>query len=169
MYVTMGKVGSPHGLDGDLLLHYFTNTIEALLDYQQWSIKFEKDTTWKPLVGEEVYQFGNKVLIKFPGVESRNAAIPYVNAQIGVLREDFPGLTDNNEYYWIDLIGLKVYNHSGKYLGTVTSLLETGANDVIVIQENSQKDEILIPFVSEYLLDVNVKDGFINVYWEDDF
>jgi len=164
----MAKIGAVHGLDGDMHLHYFTNSIEDLLQYKKWWIKYPNSSRWISLSSnEEVYRLGIKILIRLSGVTSREKAKAFVNSEIGVLRSDLPSLSD--EYYWIDLIGMSVTNHLDKPLGLVVDMIETGANDVLVIKNTTEDKEILIPFVSEYVLEVDKDSGGVKVYWEDDF
>ena len=90
----------------------------------------------------------NKGLIaQLAGCEDRDAAASLVGNRIAVLRSQLPELHED-EYYWSDLIGLKVYNLNGQYLGIVDHLLETGANDVLVIK--AEKGAILVPYVQDY-------------------
>ncbi|MDC0534719.1 ribosome maturation factor RimM [Francisellaceae bacterium] len=160
----MAKIGSPHALGGDMVLHYYTDSMESLLKYSIWFIKLKNCTNWSPLSSEEVYRVGSKIIIKLPDANTREQAIKYVDAEIGVLRSEFPDLKD--EYYWLDLIGCDVIDQESQYLGKVDSLIETGANDVLVIKGDH---EILIPFVSNYVLDVDINKKCIKVYWEEDF
>lgn len=167
MYITMGKIGSPYGITGELVLHHYANSIQQLLKYERWWIKKTNQDHWNLLKDEQVFRVGqDKIVIKIPQVDTREVAQSYVNAQIGVLREDFPKLED--EYYWIDLIGLVVVNHQGQRLGEVDHLFDTPANDVMVVK-SSDDQQILIPFVDVYIKNVDFDNKMIQVYWCDDY
>jgi len=86
--------------------------------------------------------------------------------EIAIKRDQLPA-TEDNEFYWIDLEGLKVVNQEGIDLGVVESLMETGANDVLVVRGDKER---LIPFVmDEYVLDVDLDKGTITVDWDPEF
>ena len=75
-----------------------------------------------------------------------------------------------DEYYWTDLIGLSVTNTEGVEFGTVKELLETGANDVLVVQGNREdQKQRLIPFIRQVILDVDLKGRAIKVEWGADY
>jgi 16S rRNA processing protein RimM len=80
-----------------------------------------------------------------------------------VHREDLPEAGDG-QYYWSDLIGLKVVHRDGTELGIVDEMLETGANDVMVVKGEKER---LIPFVrDEIVINVDLSDGRVDVDWE---
>jgi 16S rRNA processing protein RimM len=97
----------------------------------------------------------------------------YKGLQIAVPRESLPKLPDNGEegYYWSDLIGSEVVNLNNETLGTVIGLLETGTNDVLRVQDSSnKKKELLIPFIEQkFIIEVALKYGRIVVDWEKDY
>ena len=80
-------------------------------------------------------------------------------------REALPEAAEN-EYYWSDLIGLEVVNVQGEVLGKVTDLLETGANDVLVVEGERER---LLPFTAQVILKVDLAAGRINVDWGADY
>jgi 16S rRNA processing protein RimM len=81
------------------------------------------------------------------------------------LRDDLPP-PEENEFYWSDLIGLKVVNTAGVELGKVASLLQTGANDVLVVTGERER---LIPFVKQVVVDVDKAAAVIQVDWGADY
>ena len=82
---------------------------------------------------------------------------------------DTSALPKNNEdeYYWYQLIGLVVVNQDGDTLGTVSHLIDTGANDVVVVKNGDE--EILIPFINQFILEVSLADKILRVYWQRSF
>ena len=83
-------------------------------------------------------------------------------ADVAVHRRQLPA-AEAGRYYWVDLIGLSVVNREGIALGTVIALMETGANDVLVVQGERER---LIPFVlGRVVLDVDLEAGVIEVDW----
>ena len=164
--IPVARVGSPFGIDGDLVLHCYSEAIEDILKYENWWFQYPGGTRWEPLHNEAVYELGNKYLIRFDGYHTRDQARALVNAEIGVARADFPELSE--DYYWVDLIGLTVVNHRGVILGHVTTLFETGANDVLVLEDAAAR-EILVPFAEPYIIRVDTEAGYLEVEWEADY
>jgi 16S rRNA processing protein RimM len=87
--------------------------------------------------------------------------------EIAVPRSEFPE-PDEDEFYWTDLIGLQVFNKDEVLLGKVDSLLETGANDVLVVKDEHGKKR-MIPFVGAIVLEVDIKAGRIVADWGLDY
>jgi 16S rRNA processing protein RimM len=101
-----------------------------------------------------------------PGFEDREQAATLVGVQIFVRRDQLP-TTEKDEYYWSDLEGLEVKTTKGELLGRVEKLMETGANDVLVIRGNR---EHLVPFIQgQYVTRVDLEDGMIEVDWDPEF
>lgn len=100
---------------------------------------------------------------KLENISDRDQALAIKGVTVGVPRDKFPQLAQD-EYYWTDLIGKKVYNLDKQLLGNVTSLMDTGANSVLVIKHEDQQQR-LIPFVGKYVIDVDVKNEQIIVDW----
>ncbi len=165
--VVIAKLGATYGLQGDIKLYVLSESIESPFSYSQWWIKTSSAKNWSELKNEEVYRLGTKILIKLSGVDSPEMASTYVNAKIGVPRKNLP-TPDEDEYYWTDLEGMSVKNKSGVCFGMVSHVMETGANDVLVIQ-NEAKEETLIPFIEHYILDVDNDQNKILVDWETDY
>ncbi len=160
--VILGRVSGLFGVKGWVKVHSYTDPREAILNYPDWLI--ELGGRWQPLKLEEGKQQGKTVIARFEGVQDRDAAVEYMNARIGVQRDNLPQ-TGDGEYYWSDLEGLSVVRIDGNVLGKVAYLLETGANDVLVVQEGDR--EVLIPFVTgDVVKEVDLAKGEISVDWE---
>ncbi len=136
--------------------------MEAILDYQPWLLG-EQEKSVKILDGRKQ---GKGLVACLPGIKDREQAITLVGQQIFVRRDQMPS-TAENEYYWSDLEGLEVRTTKGELLGTVERLMETGANDVLVIRGQRQH---LVPFVQgQYVIRVDLDGGTIEVDWDPDF
>jgi 16S rRNA processing protein RimM len=159
--VVMGKVVGAQGIQGWVKVQTFTEYLDSLLDYETWYVGNEQE--WRPLEVLEANVHGGKVLIaKLQGIANRTAAEKYKGLLIAVPREQVEG-----EYYWSDLVGLSVENLAGEKFGIVDSLLETGANDVLVVKGES--GEKLIPFIDSVIKQVSLKDKLIRVDWQADY
>ena len=136
--------------------------MEALLGYRPWLLG-EDQSPVKIVDGRKQ---GKGLVALLPCVEDRQQAIPLVGQQIFVRRDQLPP-TAADEYYWSDLEGLVVHTTKGVLLGRVEKLMETGANDVLVIHGERQH---LVPFVQgQYVTRVDLEDGMIEVDWDPEF
>ncbi len=159
----MGRINAPFGIKGWVKIQPFTETLDALLDYPAWQIG--KGSQWRDVDVEEASVHGDFIVAKLIGCNDRDAALALRGQEIAVNREELPD-TEEGEYYWEDLVGLAVVNREGQELGKVSKLLETGANDVLVVKGEK---EILIPFVEAYVLKVDLAQGRIEVDWGLDY
>jgi 16S rRNA processing protein RimM len=163
--VVMGKVVGAQGLQGWVKVHAFTEYLDSLLDYNTWYVGNEQ--AWRPLEVLEANVHGGKVLIaKLQGIVDRTAAEKCKGLLIAVPRDSLPEQPEG-EYYWSDLVGLSVENLQGEAFGTVDSLLETGANDVLVVK--GEGGETLMPFIASVIQQVDLKNKKILVDWQADY
>jgi 16S rRNA processing protein RimM len=163
--VVMGKVVGAQGLQGWVKVHAFTEYLDSLLDYETWYVGDEQ--SWRPLEVLEANVHGGKVLIaKLQGIADRTAAEKCKGLLIAVPRDSLPEQPEG-EYYWSDLVGMSVENLAGEKFGIVDSLLETGANDVLVVKGDG--GEKLIPFIDSVIKQVSLKDKTIRVDWQADY
>lgn len=165
--VILGRIVGVHGVRGMVKVHSECRPREAIFRYRQFLATPPKggDPLTLTLLNGRLQ--GQGLVAAFKEITDRDQAQFLRDYQLAVHREDLPALK-NGEYYWADLIGLKVINTSGTTLGNVQELFETGANDVIVVRNGKQ--EILIPFVSgHYVLDVDFSGKCVTVDWETDW
>jgi 16S rRNA processing protein RimM len=157
----MGRIVGLFGVRGWVKVFSYTDPREAILSYEGWLLGRKGD--WKPAEVAEGQRHGKSVIAHFVGVDDRDRAAALVGSEIAVLREALPE-TAEGQYYWLDLIGLRVMHRDGTDLGEVQSMLQTGANDVMVVQGEQER---LIPFVkNEVVISVDMVERIINVDWE---
>ena len=160
--VIVGRISGLFGVRGWIKVHSFTDPREAILDYRDWLIESGDD--WKPIAVAEGKPHGKTIIARLDGIDDRDVAAGFVQASIGIERSQLPE-TAEGEFYWSDLEGLTVRKEDGTVLGTVAHLLETGANDVLVVREADR--EVLVPFVQgQVVKDVDLANGVIDVDWE---
>ena len=160
--VVLGRVSGLFGVRGWVKVHSFTDPREAILEYPDWQIETGGD--WQPIELVEGKPHGKTIVARLEGTETREDARQYVGATIGVPRASLPK-TGRDEFYWADLEGLRVIDTDGTVIGTVAYLLETGANDVLVVRNGEQ--EVLVPFVAGSVVkNVDLAEGVIDVDWE---
>lgn len=161
--VVMGQISAPYGIKGWIRILPFTETTESLLDFPVWWLGGEGQ--WRESRVLEAHVHGKSIVANIEASPDRNAAERLKGLQIGVPRGSLPD-AGKNEYYWSDLIGLRVISAGGADLGVVANVIETGANDVLEVRGGEVH---LIPFVSDYILDVDMENGKILADWGTDW
>jgi 16S rRNA processing protein RimM len=118
---------------------------------------------WQAREVRDGKRHGKTVIAQIDGVEDRDQAAMLIDHDIAVDRDALPEAGDRS-FYWADLEGLRVVLRDGRELGRVAYLMETGANDVLVVQGDL---EHLVPFIlDDVILDVDLHNGVISVDWE---
>lgn len=160
--VPLGRISGVHGIQGWVKIHSLTEPREAIFEYQPWllgaSLEEVRLTQGK--------KHGSRLIALLENTESREQAEALVDQPIAVYRDQFPELPPG-EFYWMDLVGLKVRLEDGRELGTIASMLATGANDVMVVRGERER---LIPFIrGPYVKQVDLDAGLVTVDWDPDF
>lgn len=165
----VGKIGAPYGVKGWVKITSYTDNIEGIFDYQPWFVGND---------GKECqidhWRTHNKgVVAKLVGVETRDEAEAIKNLEISIKAEQLPQLADD-EFYWRELVGMKVVTEQGYDLGVVKELFETGANDVMLVKANAndafgQKERMLPYLYDQVIKEVNKESGTITVEWDPGF
>ncbi len=165
--VVMGWVTAPFGVTGWIKVYVLTAHVETLCDYPRWWLGHDGDWRETPVAAAKVH--GNAVVARFDGIENRDAAIALKGLEIAVPRSQLPDAAEN-EFYWADLIGLKVVNTEQHEFGRVARIVQTGANDVLVVAGgNGSGRETLIPFTAGAIRQVDLAAGVISVEWGRDY
>lgn len=167
--IVMGKIGAVHGVRGEVKIHSFTEPMENLFDYQQWFLR--RDGEIKQVRLSDARFQGKGLVAKIEGVQDRELARTYTGFEICVPRSELPPL-EEGEYYWHQLVGLEVINRQQQLLGKVSHLLETGANDVLVVRPSAGSldgRERLLPYTDNCVEQVDLVRGQIVVEWDADF
>ena len=183
----VGRVVDAWGIKGWLKVQPFSSDPQALLAAPCWFVRPPDDAspaartrgTDAPrfptsLEIAEARQHGDFIVAMSPAVIDRSAAEALRGARLFVSRASFPASAED-EFYWVDLIGLAVVNRDGLQLGTVVGLLDTGPHSVLRVQPESRPsadgpaEERLIPFVAAYVDTVDLAGRRITVDWGADF
>lgn len=167
-YIVVGKLGAPYGVRGWVKLQSFTEQIDNLLDYDPWYIGLSSGPKrgWEIAAVTEAKTHGKGLVAKFKGCDDRDCAARMTGQEIAIRRDQLPP-TEEGEYYWSDLEGLTVLTLDGVSLGVVDHLLETGANDVLVVKGDRER---LIPYVTGPIVkSVDLAAGTMQVDWDPDF
>lgn len=160
--VQIGHISGVHGIKGWVRIYSLTEPREAIFEYQPWLLG-ETHREVRILQGKKQ---GKHLVALLEEVDDRDQAESLLKQPIAVYRDQFPELPDN-EFYWEDLAGLAVRLEDGTELGTIDSMLATGANDVMVVRGEKER---LIPFVpGQYVKKVSLDGGFVVVDWDPEF
>ena len=169
--IILGKVGAVYGIKGWLKIHSFTDEIDAILDYFPWSLKLGNKTQAVEVTDWRKHNKG--LIVKVGDINDRDEAQALVGSEILTSENSLPDLPQG-EFYWRDLIGMSVVTTQGYDLGVVSDMMETGANDVLVVKANLNdgfsKKERLIPYLFEEVVEsVSIENKQICVDWDPGF
>lgn len=165
-WVIVGRFGRPQGLKGLIRVISFTEPESAILDYQSWHVLQKK--TWIPVKRVHSEIQNRAIMVRVDGYLQREELAVLTNAEIGVLREQLPVLSNEGEYYWHDLLHMQVRNQEGQLLGNVTQIMPTGANDVLVVEGDNKRH--LIPYILKiYIISVDLPQKQMIVNWDEQF
>ncbi len=169
-YAVMGKITSVYGVKGWVKVFSYTQPKENICRYKEW--RLERKGEVKTIKVLQCKAHGNGLVAQLEGCNDRDQARAYAEFLIGVPRESLPEL-EAGDYYWHQLEGLEVRLGDGRALGKVDHLLETGANDVLVVRKckgSIDGKERLIPYLPEQVVtEVNLAEGWIQVDWDPEF
>lgn len=162
--LVMGRIAAPYGVKGWVRVATFTEAAENLLAYAPWHLKL--NGRWQAVELLDGREHGKGLVVQLAGCDDRDAAAALSGTDIGVFRSQLPA-PEPDEFYWSDLVGLQVVTTADTLLGVVDHLIETGANDVLVIRGER---EHLVPFIRDQVIkSVDLQAGVIRVDWDPDF
>lgn len=164
----MGRLAGPYGVRGLLRVQVYTESPDSLLDFDAWLVG--RHGVWQTRRVVDAAVHGDGLVAKLEGIDTPEAAKTLRGSDVAVRRGDLPP-ADEDEVYWVDLVGCEVVNREGVNLGRVTKLMETGANDVLVVVSGSgeQRVERLIPYIGQVVETVDVPGRSIRVDWGEDY
>jgi 16S rRNA processing protein RimM len=177
--VEVARVLGAWGVKGGIKLKAFSSDPQALFSSRRWFVeRGERKLTLPATPGirqavmprllrvTQVREQGDGIVATCHELTDRDAAEAMAGARIFISRASFP-TPDDNEFYWVDLIGLAVRNRQGLDLGTVATLIETGPHCVLSIKPTQPDAEhVLIPFVDAYVDRVDREARMIHVDWD---
>ena len=163
--VVLGRITGLYGIHGWLKIFSYSRPRENIFSYNPWLIGQSQDVSLTRQVNAWKVQ-GKGLIAQLEGINDRNMAQTYVGLDIAVPRDALPALA-KDEYYWCDLIGLKVVNQNQDVLGTVIEIMETGANDVVLVEG---EEKYLIPLLKDSVIKkVDHEQGQMLVDWDGEY
>ncbi|WP_148861919.1 ribosome maturation factor RimM [Marinobacter fonticola] len=166
----VGRITSVFGVKGWVKVYSYTAPMEGILDYPHWQVSLGG----KPISLEvtEGKRHGPGLVVRLKGVDDREVARSYCGLDITVPLKSLPELPEG-EFYWHQLEGLTVKTPEGAVLGKVKHLMETGANDVVVIrptQNSIDNRERLIPYLPDQVIQsIDLVAGMMVADWDPEF
>lgn len=159
-YLQVGVIANTHGIRGEVKV--FPTTDDAARFKKLKQVFLDTGSGYQEMEIEQVKFFKQFVILKFKGYNSINEIERYKQKSLLVDRAHAVKLK-KDEYFIADLIGLSVHTEDGGHLGTLKDVLQTGANDVYVV-EMEDKKEVLIPAIRECILEVNMDERDMRVH-----
>ena len=174
--VEVGRIGEAWGIKGWFKIVPYSNDPEALYQVEQWYLQPAERGAKSFFTGtvlltvKQARAHSDSVVATALEIPDRNGAEALRGARIFISRASFPKAAED-EYYWVDLMGLNVVNREGVSLGTVKDLLPTGPQTTLVLVEevDGKPLERMIPFVSAFVDKVDIAGGQITVDWQPDY
>lgn len=192
MYIEVGKIVGVWGVKGWVKLHSYTRNREDIAHYSTWYLSkadrgapldLSANARVQPVAVKDCRAQGQSIVANLADIDSRDAANELNGLSVLVKQADLPQLAEQ-EFYWHELIGLRVSNADGE-LGVIKSIIETGANDVLVLapsvavtdttksgtegetkKDSAAEAEILIPYVDSVVLRVELAEQRMFVEWD---
>lgn len=174
--IEVGRIADAWGVKGWFRVLAFSAAPEALFSSKRWFLQ-PAERGAKTFSGtvrlaiREAREHSDSVVASAHGIDDRNAAELLKGARVFVPRSSFPTAAED-EYYWVDLIGLQVVNREGVALGVVRELVSTGAQTVLTLEQRDDGGktiERMIPFVAVYVDRVDLPGRRITVDWQPDY
>lgn len=163
-YLTIGKISGVFGVKGAVKVFSYTEPRENILNYPVWMLTKNAEFKKINVLGGQAQ--GKAIVANLAGIVDRDKAAELNGWEVVIERSQLPP-TAQGEYYWADLVGLSVETTEGVALGVVDHLLETGANDVLVVKGDRER---LIPFLREQTIRaIDLNKDLIVVDWDPDF
>ena len=158
LYLSVGFLRRPHGLQGEIIMDLHTDFPERMKSGRKLFVGEE----YQPMTLTNVRPHQSGLLVKFKDIETPEDAGKLRNQWVFIKAKDAPPLPAGKIYKY-QLIGFKVVDESDNPLGGLVEILETGANDVYVVRDESGK-EILLPAIPSVILDQDAGRGLLKVH-----
>ena len=174
--VEVARIVGAWGVKGGIKLKPLSRDPQALFSSKRWFLRAADlprpaaaATPLPPLLRvRQAREHGDHVVATCEDLDDRDAAEKLAGARVFVSRASFPS-TAEDEFYWVDLIGLSVHNREGVTLGRVSGLLDTGPHSVLCVEPGQGEGEIMISFVAAYVDRVDRETKTIHVDWQADY
>lgn len=155
-----GVITTTHGIRGEVKVFPTTDDVHRFEDLD--SVLLDTGREYMKLEIENVKYFKQYAILKFKGIDNINDIERYKGCSLYVTREDAIPL-EEDEYYIADLQGMQMYTEDGELFGTLRDVMETGANDVYIV-DSKEHGEVLIPAIHDCILDVDLDEQKMTIH-----
>ena len=159
-FLKVGVITTTHGVRGEVKVYPTTDEPERFLELDHVLLDTGKE--FQDLEIKNVRFFKNLVILKFKGIDNINDIEKYKGHDLWIPREEAQEL-EEDEYYIADLLGLRVMLDDGTEFGTLKNVMETGANDVYIIDTNAH-GEVLVPAIRECIQDIDLEKNTMKIH-----
>ncbi|MFC5473445.1 ribosome maturation factor RimM [Paraherbaspirillum soli] len=172
--VVVGYITGAYGINGWVRIKPYSADADALLHAKTWWLGRQNTPELRDVEMMQAKNHSGDIVARLMGVAGRDAAEALKGTVVHVRRSHFPVLSDD-EFYWVDLIGLAVENLQGEQLGLVSDLMDNGAHPILriavpaVADQGKATAELLIPFVEQFVKTVDRTAKKITVDWGLDY
>jgi len=165
----IGRVVKPHGVKGKMKVEYFGEDLHRFFSYREIFIETETSGLKSYEILEIIPQ-PPRLIVRLRGIEKVEEIEPLIGKKILIDKEALPEL-EEGEYYWVDLLGIKVETREGKRIGKVKEIFPTGSHDIYVVE--GKRGEIFLPAIEEVIQSINLEKKVMKVVrmeglWEDE-
>ncbi len=167
----VGAIATTHGVQGEVKVFPMTDDVKRFKKLKK--ILLDTGIGYQELEISQVKFFKNMVILKFKGIDNINEIEKYKGKGLFVTREQAV-TCEKDEYFIADLIGLEVFTEAGELLGVMKDVLQTGANDVYVVQVSAESPyaqqvtnsnrELLLPAIQDCIRKVDMEGRKMQVY-----
>lgn len=157
--LSIGRITGTHGIRGMLKVHLFAGDDSTVHTVDSLTVSCPDGRTHSVQIAS-LQGHGRKSLVSLKGYAGINEVLPFVGGELLIRRDQLPE-TEADEYYWADLIGLKVLTADAADLGILSEIIETGSNDVYVVRGRDK--EYLVPALEDVVLDVDLEAGTMTI------
>nr|WP_330396512.1 ribosome maturation factor RimM [Blautia pseudococcoides] len=158
-----GVITTTHGIRGEVKVFPTTDDVHRFEDLD--SVLLDTGREYMELEIENVKYFKQYAILKFKGIDNINDIEKYKGRSLYVTRDQAIPL-EEDEYYIADLMGLDIYLENGEKFGILKDVMETGANDVYIVETEEGK-EVLIPAIHECVLDIDIEENRMEIHLMD--
>jgi len=166
--VLYGKITKKHGLCGEVKVFAFGGHPKTLSGVKKVYVEIPDQREPRKFILSGIKIQKNTAILKLEGIDTPEAADGLKNLHVLVERNDLQP-PEEDEYYWSDLIGLRVCTSSGENIGEVKELIDSGGHDILVIESARREREFLVPFVSRFVTAVDLDGSMITVEAVEEF
>lgn len=163
-WIIIGRFGRPHGVKGLVTVYSFTDPRDNILNYIAWHAFI--NNCWQPINVLSAQIHNKTIVAQIEGFPEREMVARLTNVEIAIHKNQLEPLAPG-EYYWHQLIGMRVINQQGLSFGEVIEVMPTGSNDVLVVKG---KKRHLIPYLpGQFITHIDSDTHTITVDWDMDF